>query len=112
MAAEMAMRALAVALPRRTPLLPNVPTMAEAGLPDHDAVGWLALLAPAATPRPTVDRLNKAVLAALREPGVQARLRSLGAEAASSTPEELTSRIRRESAKWIEVAHKLNIKPE
>lgn len=106
------LRALAVGLPKRTPILPNVPTMAEAGLPGHDAVGWLGLLAPAATPKPIVDRMHKAVIAALRDATVQAKLRGLGAEPVSSTPDEFAGRIRSESVKWVETARRLGIKPE
>lgn len=105
-------RALAVALPQRTSLLPNVPTMAEAGLPGHDAVGWAALLAPAGTSRTVIDRVHAAVVAALGDANVQAKLRSYGAEPASSTPEELGNRLRRETVKWYEAARRLGIQRE
>lgn len=105
-------RALAVAMPRRASILPDVPTMAEAGLPGYDAIAWSGLMAPAGTPRTVINRLNSAVAAALRDPIVLAKLRGIGAEPASSTPEELAARVRRETSKWAETAHALGIQPE
>jgi tripartite-type tricarboxylate transporter receptor subunit TctC len=105
-------RALAVALPQRAPQLPDVPTMAEAGLPAHDAVGWAALVAPAGTPKAVIDRLHAVVLATMRDPEVQSKLREQGVEPATSTPKEVQDRLQRETAKWALVSRKLGIKPE
>jgi tripartite-type tricarboxylate transporter receptor subunit TctC len=106
------LRALAVALPKRSPALPDVPTMAEAGVAGHDAVAWAGLLAPAATPRPVIDGLNAAVRTALADPEVQAKIRAVGAEVHPSTPEEMDQRLQRELAKWGQMARALGIRPE
>lgn len=97
------LRALAVTSPRRVAALPDVPTMAEAGVGGYESVGWFGLVAPARIPAPLVLRLNDAFTAALREPGVQERIRSVGAEPRPSTPEAFSDFIRAETAKWAEV---------
>lgn len=80
--------ALGVMSPQRTPVLPNVPTMAESGLKDVNLSAWIALLAPAKTPQPIIDQLNKAVLAAM-DADMKAKLFESGIEVATSTPDEL-----------------------
>ncbi len=80
--------ALGVMSPQRTPVLPNVPTMAESGLPDVNLSAWIGLLAPAKTPQPIIDQLNKAVLAAM-DADMKAKLFESGIEVATSTPDEL-----------------------
>ncbi len=80
--------ALGVMSPQRTPVLPNVPTMAEAGLKDINLSAWIGLLAPAKTPQPIIDQLNKAVLAAM-DADLKAKLAESGIEVATSTPDEL-----------------------
>ncbi len=107
-----AVRALAVAMPRRSSALPNVPTMAEIGYPQQEAVAWAGLLAPAGTPKEVIERLHLAVVDAVNDPGVQTRLRGMGGEPASSTPEALGERVRRETEKWPRMARTLGIKPE
>ncbi len=106
------LRALAVTLPQRTPLLPDVPTMAEAGLPAHDAVGWAALMAPAGTPKPIINRLNAVIRATMGDAQVQSKLRDQGVEPATSTPKETQDRLQRETLKWAHVSRQLGIKPE
>ncbi|MGY6516996.1 tripartite tricarboxylate transporter substrate-binding protein, partial [Vibrio parahaemolyticus] len=81
------LRALAVALPSRLPSLPNVPTFAEAGLPDFSGGTWWGLLAPAKTPDAVVARLNREVNAILQMPEVRQRYASLGAVVQGSSPE-------------------------
>ncbi len=105
------LRALAVALPARSAVLPDVPTLREAGVPDHDVVAWSALLAPAGTPAPVIARLNAATAAALRDPDTQARFRAFGGEPAASTPAELGERIARETRKFAEMSARLGIPP-
>jgi len=80
--------ALGVMSPQRTPVLPNVPTMAESGLQGINLSAWIALLAPAKTPQPIIDQLNKAVLAAM-DADMKAKLFESGIEVATSTPDEL-----------------------
>ena len=86
------LHALGVMSPRRSPVLPQVPTMAEAGIADLNLSAWMALLAPAKTPRPLIDQLNLAVLAAF-DPELRAKLAESGMEVATSTPEELQQLI-------------------
>ncbi len=94
-------RALAVTGPRRSRLLPEeVPTVAEIGLPDAEATSWGAVMAPAGTPAPVIERLNAIIVEALAMPAVQERLAQAGADAVSSSPAELGERIRAETEKW------------
>ena len=105
-------RALAVAMPKRSSVLPDVPTLKEAGVPGYDVVAWSALLAPAGTPKPVIARLNAAVNKALNDPDTQARFRAFGGEPVGSTPEELAERIQRETRKFADMARTLGIQPE
>jgi tripartite-type tricarboxylate transporter receptor subunit TctC len=106
------LRPLAVATAQRAPTLPDVPTMAEAGLPEFEVAGTFAILAPAATPRPVIDRLNRDLARVLQIPEVQDRLLQQGALATSTTPEEASRRIHSEIAMWAKVVNEANIKPE
>ncbi len=90
---------LAVTSARRTPLLPDVPTVAET-YPGFEAQSWLGLLAPAATPRPIVDRLHTAMAKVLSEPDVREKFESQGYEMVASTPEAFAAWIRDENARW------------
>ncbi|MDQ1081899.1 tripartite tricarboxylate transporter substrate binding protein [Pseudoroseomonas cervicalis] len=96
-------KVLAVTGARRNALLPEVPTMAEIGLPAAEASSWGAIMAPAGTPPAVLAGLNQAVLAALANGSVQERLAAAGADARSSSPEELRSYMDSESAKWSRV---------
>jgi tripartite-type tricarboxylate transporter receptor subunit TctC len=105
-------RAVAATSLRRSTLLPDLPTVAEAGLPGFDAVLNYGLLAPAGTPRPIIERLNKALRAALATEEVRRRLLQEGAEPAPSTPEEQAAVIDREEAKWSALIKSIGIAPE
>ena len=105
-------RALAVALPQRSSVLPNVPTLKEAGVPGHDVVAWSALLAPAGTPKPVIARLNEAINKALQDPETQSKFRAFGGEPVGSTPEELADRIQRETRRFAEMARNLGIQQQ
>ncbi len=95
------LRALAVPSPRRSALLPEVPTVAEAAnLPGYEVANWYAMMGPRGLPRPIVDRVNAALNDSLRDPEVVAGLTRHGLEPAPSTPEELTGFIQAETAKW------------
>jgi tripartite-type tricarboxylate transporter receptor subunit TctC len=102
-------RALAVTGPRRSALLPNVPTMAEAGFPEAQATSWGAVMAPAGTPAPVIERLNAVIREALAEPATQQRLAAAGADAVSSTPAELAATMRSETEKWGRVIREARI---
>jgi tripartite-type tricarboxylate transporter receptor subunit TctC len=100
------LRGLAVTSPRRLAAAPDLPTMAEAGVPGFNAVVWQGLSAPAGTPRPIVDRLNAAVRRALNEPEVVAHFDEFGAERVGSTPEAFDALVRSELAVWADVARR------
>lgn len=98
-----ALRALAVTSPERAPMLPDVPTMAEAGLPGFEAGGWYGLLAPADMPPGIVPRLHAATVTALADPEVKRRISEMGSPNISSTPEEFRAMIAAETVKWRDV---------
>ena len=95
--------AMAVGQARRSAMIPNVPTIDEAGLPGVDASIWIGLLAPAGTPPAIVALLSKAVNEALRSDDVLAQMRSQGMEPLGGTPEEFASRIKHDTARWDEI---------
>jgi tripartite-type tricarboxylate transporter receptor subunit TctC len=96
-------RALAVTSANRMQALPEVPTVVEAGLKGYESSGWLALLAPIGTPAPIIATLHQQLAAAMGDPAVRARLIELGAEPVISTPEELATFMRSETAKWRDI---------
>jgi tripartite-type tricarboxylate transporter receptor subunit TctC len=104
-----ALRAIAIAMPRRFAPLPEVPTMAEAGFPQVVSASWSAFLAPAATPAPAVARLHTAITAALRQPEVAERLTAAGFTIDASTPGELAQTISTELARWKRVVAEAGI---
>jgi tripartite-type tricarboxylate transporter receptor subunit TctC len=97
------LRALAVAGPRRTPILPDVPTLAEAGIEGVDVTQWYALFAPAGTPQAVIDKLNEKLRAVLSDPEVIERIERDGAEVHTGSPAELRTLVQSELAKWKEV---------
>jgi tripartite-type tricarboxylate transporter receptor subunit TctC len=102
-------RALAVTTAERWPALPDVPTVAEAGVPGFETVAWFGLLAPAATPRPIVERLATEIRKIVAMPEVKARIEGTGAKEVGSTPEEFAKRIHDDVAKWKRVAAAANV---
>ncbi len=107
-----ALRAIAVAAATRSAALPNVPTAAEAGLPGFEAVQYYGLAAPAGTPRPIVERLNKELRAALASDDMKKLLIEAGSDPAPSTPEEYAANIKHEEGKWADLVKKLGLKFE
>jgi len=106
------LRPLAIAAKQRSTQLPDVPTMAEAGLPGYEVSGTYGILAPAGTPKAIVDRLNAEVKVALENPDVQARLAEQGVIPTYTTPEQTSAFIRNEIAKWASVIRNGNVKAE
>jgi tripartite-type tricarboxylate transporter receptor subunit TctC len=106
------LRALAVTSTTRSKVLPEVPTMAEAGLPGYEAVARYGIVAPAGTPRPIVERLNKDLRAALASEDVRKRLDTDGAEPLPSTPEEYAAEIDHEETMWSKLIKAAGIKAE
>jgi tripartite-type tricarboxylate transporter receptor subunit TctC len=96
--------ALAVASAKRSSALPDVPTMAESGMPDFDTSLWLGLLAPAGTPKPVVDKLNDAARKAMHTPDAVELLRKEGYEPLDATPDEFAAFINSEFTRWSDVA--------
>lgn len=104
------LKGLASGSPKRPHIAPNIPTIAEAALPGFDASVWFGLVAPAGTPRPVVDKLNAAALAALKQPDVADKLRKSGFEPLGSTPEEFGKLIAGDLVKWAEVGKSAEMK--
>lgn len=105
-------RALAVTSSRRLPLLPEVPTLAESGLPGFESSNWQGVVVPAGTPRAIVDRLNKELNAILAMPEQRDAILSTASEVAGGTPEEFGALIRSETTKWADVVKAAKIQPE
>jgi tripartite-type tricarboxylate transporter receptor subunit TctC len=96
-------RGLGVSGPRRSPAFPDLPTIAEAGVPGYDASTWSGVIAPAGLPKDVLAKLNAAVNRAISSPAFLARFGSIGDEPAGGPPEEFAETIRRDSAKWADV---------
>ena len=106
------LKAYAVTSAKRSPTLPDLPTVAEAGVPGYEAIGWFGLLAPAATPKAVVNGLSADANAALREPDVVQKMLMLGAEPAGNTPEQFAAFIRDDQGKWSKLMRERGIKTE
>jgi len=106
------LRALAVSTGKRFSQLPEVPTVAESGLPGFDVGFWLGLLAPAGTPRPIVDKLNAAMLKALRDPEVVQRMAGLGVEIIGNSPDDFARVVRSDIVKWGKVVKESGAKAD
>jgi tripartite-type tricarboxylate transporter receptor subunit TctC len=105
-------RPIAVTSAKRTPLMPEMPTFIESGMPGYEVVNWYAVVAPAATPKPVVTKLNGEVVKALASPDVKKRFADLGTDAASSTPDQLAAYHREDLARWAKVIKAAKIQPE
>lgn len=105
------LRGLAVLSPTRSKAVPDLPTIAEAGLPGAEAVSWFGLFTTAGTPREVVEKLNQEIVAVIRKPEVQARMADVGAEPVGGTPEEFRRLVQSEIEKWAKVIEAANVKP-
>jgi tripartite-type tricarboxylate transporter receptor subunit TctC len=106
------MRAIAVTAARRSKLLPDVPTIAESGVPGYEASGWFGVLVPAATPVPIIERLHAAIAKGLSASDARERLGAFGGEVPASTPEQFGAHIRTEAAKWNKLIKAIGLKAE
>jgi tripartite-type tricarboxylate transporter receptor subunit TctC len=106
------LRALAITSPQRSPLLPDVPTVAESGLPGYDFMAWYMLVAPAGTPAPIVAKLNDEMRKIAAMPDVRSRIEGMGGFVASPTQKETVSLLDGEFARWSKVAKERNIKAD
>jgi tripartite-type tricarboxylate transporter receptor subunit TctC len=106
------MRPLAVTSARRSELLPELPTVAEAGVPGYEAIGWFGVLVPAGTPAAIVERLNGAMLKGLAAPDARQRLSAFGGDVAAGSPEQFAAHIRTEAAKWGKLIKAIGLKAD
>lgn len=104
------LRGVAVSTGKRSPVTPNIPTVAESGLPGFEVSVWFSVLAPAHTPREIVERLNGVLVKAMHSAEVRERLASQGAEAIGNSPEAFTTQMKLDIAKWAKVVKDANIK--
>jgi tripartite-type tricarboxylate transporter receptor subunit TctC len=106
------LRPIAITSKKRSPLLPNIPTFAEAGYPKVEVLNWQGLIAPKGTPKAIIDKLNAAANEALKDPQLRELMLSQGNEIGGGTPADFAALIKSESAKWSTVVKTANIKPE
>ena len=106
------LRALAVTTAKRSAGAPDLPTMQEAGVPGYEVAGWYGVLAPAKTPQPIIEKLNREIVRILHSPEMAERLEADGSEPVGNTPQQFGTHIRTEIAKWKKVVTEAGIKAE
>jgi tripartite-type tricarboxylate transporter receptor subunit TctC len=106
------LRALAITTAKRAAAVPEVPTIAEQGVPGYDVGSWVGLLTTGGTPRPVVDKLNREVVRALQTPEMRERIAAVGLDPVTMTPAEFSAYIRSEIAKWVGAIKAAGIQPE
>jgi tripartite-type tricarboxylate transporter receptor subunit TctC len=104
------LKAYGVSSLKRVSSLPDVPTFAELGIANFEAVSWVGIHVPARTPRPVVDRLYREIATALKDPDLRSRFETLGVEPVGNTPEEFTVQVREDLARWAKVVEAARIK--
>jgi tripartite-type tricarboxylate transporter receptor subunit TctC len=106
------LRPLAVTTARRSPATPDLPTMQEAGIPGYEVAGWYGMLAPAGTPGPIIEKLNREIVRIVHLSDVTAKMAADGSEPVGSSPTEFAAHIQREVDKWRDLIHRTGIKTE
>lgn len=106
------LKAIAVTSAKRAPAVPNLPTVAEAGVPGYEATSWNGIFAPAKTPRPIIDKIHAEVVKILNTPDVREKLIAAGSDPVGSTPEEFLVFVKSELARWGKVIRENNIRAE
>jgi len=106
------LRALAITSPKRSSVVPEIPTMIEAGVPAYEAYSWNGVVTAAGTPKAVTERLAKEIRAVLALPEIRERMAALGAEIVGNSPADFSAFMDKESAKWGRVVREANIKPE
>ncbi len=106
------LRGIAVTGAKRSGAVPEMPTVAESGIPGYEVTTWYGVSAPAKTPRPIIDRLHSEIVRALKSPDLMARFKDLGADPVGNTPEENTAYVQNEINKWAKVLKAAGIKGE
>jgi tripartite-type tricarboxylate transporter receptor subunit TctC len=104
------LKVLATTGDKRNPIMPDVPTMDEAGVPGYRLTGWFGLVAPAKTPKPVLDKLTAEVQRAVNDPRFRTRLKAQGLEVVGSTAEQMLAQMRADTTKWLDVIHKTGVK--
>ena len=103
------LRALAVTGAKRSPAMPELPTISEAGVPGYESLSWSGIAVPVGTPREAVARLNREIGALLAKPDMREKLAELGAEAVGGSPEAFDAHVRAEREKWSRLVRSRNI---
>lgn len=106
------LRGLAVGTTKRSAVFPDLPTIAESGVPGYEATNWNGIVAPARTPRAVIERLHREVVAVLKEPAIAERMTAAGLEPIGDTPAEFARYLAAEAAKWGKLVKEANIRPE
>ena len=106
------LRVLAIGSARRSSMLPELPTIAEAGVPGYDATTWYGALVPAHTPRAVIEKLNREIVQSMQGADMRARLAAQGAESRTSTPAEFAAFLKSEISKYARLAKEMGVKPE
>ena len=106
------LRAIGLTTTKRSRALPNVPTIAESGLPGYEVTPWFAVFVPAGTPKPIISKLNGALVDALKSAEIKTKFDAIGAEPIGSTPDELASYLHKEIERWGKVISTNNIKSD
>ena len=106
------MRPLAVTTPERTEVLPDVPTMREAGYPEVESTNWSGVVVPSATPPSAISRLNAELVRALRDAQIREKLKTYGMSPAPGTPDEFSALLQSESARYAKVVREAGIKAD
>jgi tripartite-type tricarboxylate transporter receptor subunit TctC len=106
------LKPLVVTGPRRAPMLPNVPTMAERGFSGYEPLGWVGMFAPAGTPRPLIDKISQDVMRVVRMPDVSARLNEQTLVPVGDTPESFSNTLRQDMALWAKIVAEAGVKPQ
>jgi tripartite-type tricarboxylate transporter receptor subunit TctC len=104
------LKALAVTTGKRSAIVPELPTLKESGFPEIQALAWMAIMAPAGTPMPIIERMNKEIVAILKEPETEQKLATSYMEAIGSTPEELSAWMNEERKRWAPVIKHVGLK--
>lgn len=104
------LRALGLASPKRSALLPDLPTMTEQGLPSVEAINWYGVLAPAKTPRETITKLHEALVKTLADPAVREKMIARGADPVGNTPDQFSDYLRKDLERWAKLARTTSIK--
>lgn len=106
------LKVLAVTTPQRSPLVPEVPTVIEAGVPGYEVGVWFGIAAPAGTPRPIVDKLNAEIVKILHQPDVKEKFTALGVEAVGSSVEQFNAHLAQQRTMWAKVVRDAGVTPE